>query len=191
MNRFRTHKNRRAISLVELLLVMSASTVVLSLSGVLLHRAMVVQMESRSRMNVERTSLRLANQFRSDVHAAGDVKPDAAHNTAGVFLHLTEGDRAIDYSRENGNVLRVESGGNLPARREVFEFPAAAQLAIEQLNTPARLALTLQLRAPERLPASSDIAIDMNPTQVSLHVEAAVGRDLQLPHSPTNTEVQQ
>lgn len=191
MNCFRTHKNRRAISLVELLLVMSASTVVLSLSGVLLHRAMIVQMQSRSRTNVERTSLRLANQFRSDLHVARDANPDNSRNNSGVFLHLTAGDRVIDYSRECGNVLRVESGGNLPPRREAFEFPAAAQLAIEQLNTPARLALTIELRAPDRPSTSSDIAVDMNPTQVSLHVEATVGRDLRLPHLPANTEAPQ
>ena len=188
MNCLHTHRNRRASALWELLLGMSACTVVLALAGVLLHRGMIVQMQSRSRTNVERTSLRLANNFRSDVHAASDAKPDNAHNNSGVFLHLTVGDRLIDYSRENGNVLRVESGGNLPPRREVFEFPAAARLAIEQLNTPARLAMTIQLRAPDRPPTPSDISIDLNPTQVSLHVEAAVGRDLQLRHPPANTE---
>lgn len=189
MKHLSTNERRRAISILELMLVMSASTVVLSLSGVLLHRAMLVQIQSRSRTHVENTSLRLAHQFRTDVHAAREAKPDNAHGAAGVFLHLAAGDdRTIEYSRENGNVLRLETGGNQPSRREVFEFPPAAQLVIEQLNAPNRLALTIQLRAPEQPSASNDIRLDMNPVPVSLHVEAAIGRDLQLHQPPAITE---
>ncbi|MFO0789680.1 MAG: hypothetical protein U0805_09490 [Pirellulales bacterium] len=188
MTRFHTNNHRRAISLLELLLVMSASAVVLSLSGVLLHRVMLVQIESRSRTNVERTSLRLAGQFRSDVHSARDAKPDNARNESGVFLHLTTiDDRTIDYSRDNDGLVRVESGGDRPSRHEAFEFPPQTQLAIEQ-GDAGSLALTLQLHAREQPLAASDVAIDMNPTPVSLRVEATIGRDLRLQLPPAATE---
>ena len=175
-------KHRRAISLLELLLIMSAAIVVLSLTGVLLHRAMLVQLQSRERANVENTTLRFSEQFRRDVHDSREVTTDKTHNKAGVFFRATTGSsRTIEYTRQDGTILRVESGGDRPVRRESFEFPSTAELHIEQATAPARIVLTIQRRAAESPVASSASPHDTTIVPVSLHLEPLIGRNSQLP----------
>lgn len=59
---------RRGVSLIELLVVMSAATVILTLSTGLIHRIMHAQSKARGLAEIERTTLRLGNRFRRDVH---------------------------------------------------------------------------------------------------------------------------
>jgi len=175
-------KHRRAISLLELLLVMSAAIVVLSLTGVLLHRAMLVQLRSRERAHVENTTLRFSEQFRRDVHDSREAMPDNTHNKAGIFFRATTGSsRTIEYTRQGGTILRVESGGDRPVRRESFEFPSTAELHIEQaVAAPPRIVLTIQRLAAEYSLASRASPLDTTIVPVSLHLEPLIGRNSRL-----------
>jgi hypothetical protein len=172
-------RTRRAVSVLELVVIMSASTVVLTLTGVLLHRAMRIQMQSRAQMDAERTSLRLANQFRRDAHAARAAVALQGDENGGAFLRLEFANgRTVEYSRLAGTVRRLESGGSKPAWREEFLFPAINELRIDQASAPRRLTMTVVAKPVEQpskegKPLAATWAIPL-----SIHAEAILGRDL-------------
>ena len=181
-------KTRRGVSLIELLLIMSACTVVLTLTGVLLHRVMRIQMQSRVHVNVERSSMRLSEQFRRDIHQARAAITGNPDQDGNVFLRLESADdRVIAYSRDKGLVRRLESSSNQPTRREEFEFPAASVLRIEQQSAPQRLALTIILKPVDPAPAESKTLGGANLVPVSLCAEAVVGRDLRFDATPADS----
>jgi hypothetical protein len=169
--------SRRAISLVELLVTMSTCTVFLTLTGVLLQRAMRVQIESRAVARSERTALRLANQFRRDVHDAANITVTDTDVGEAAFLRLElHGGRSVEYSRRESVIQRVESGADKPSWREEFAFPVVGKLTIEQDGSPPRLALTVTATPAE--PQSTGTKPLVRPTTVPLHlhVDASVGQ---------------
>lgn len=182
-------KNRTAMSLLELLVIMSAATVVLTLTGVLMQRAMHEQMLSRARVDAENTALRLADQFRRDVHDARETLLDQSHTQAGDFLKLmgAEG-RAVTYARKNGSVHRRETGGTLPERHEEYSFSPGVELKINRLESPPRLSLTIQFR-PNPASVSREQPVGANRTPLSLHVEPVIGHNARLPAVAASTEV--
>jgi hypothetical protein len=173
-------KHRRAVSMVELLLVLSASTVLLTLTGMLLQRSMRIHMQSRARVNTERTVLRLSTQFRQDVHQARTaVTRDASGKDELLRLELANG-RAAIYSRSEGNVLRLESGGGKPVWREAFVLPASSTLTIDEKNEPPRLILTVSNVVSSNATGDSMQLAGRSFIPVSLHAVAVIGRDLRV-----------
>jgi hypothetical protein len=176
--------------MIELLVIMSACTVLLTLTGVLLHRAMRIQMQSRAHVDAERTSLRLANQFRRDVHrarsaATGNSDPD--ENPFVLRLEFADG-RTAEYSRDGGTVLRLESGGGKPAWREEFVFSAVDEIKIEDEDAPRRLILTMTAKPPAP-PATVDKRLVRTRTvPMSIQAEAVVGRDSRFLAATANQE---
>jgi hypothetical protein len=182
--------SRRAASLIELLVVMSASTVVLTLTSQLLCRVMRIQIESRAHVDVERNSLRLAEQFRRDVHAAQAAATSRDELGNDVFLQLRFPDgRQAEYSRHGRTVLRRVSGSSSQVAREEFVFPATCDVAIQEDGKPPWLTLTItmgpnQARSGDDKPLTRALAIP-----VSLQVEATLGRDLRFAAAPARQEV--
>lgn len=171
-------RTRRGVSLIELLVTMSACTVVLTLTGVLLQRAMRVQIESRAAASAERTALRLATQFRRDVHEAKSVTANASAGGGEVFLRLgLDGGRNVEYSRRENVVQRVESGGDKPTWREDFAFPSVSEMTIKQEESPRRLAITIT--APRTEPLATDAKPLLRPIAIPMyfHVEPIVGQN--------------
>src|SRR5262245_16262682 len=114
-------KTRRGVSLTELMVLMSATTMILSMSAMLLHRAMRVQVDSRAFADAERSAARLSRQFREDVHAATSAVLEKSKLNKDVFvqLKLPVGE-SIEYSRVNGNVRRSVIRSGKVAAREGF-----------------------------------------------------------------------
>ena len=111
--------HRRAASLAELLVIMSACTIILTTSVQLIHRAMHSQSASRVFFDCERSAQRLSQQFRSDVHEAtsGKIKDGAAGLVAVLRLHASRRPdrrislyqrryRAIGHSARQTHVVR-------------------------------------------------------------------------------------
>jgi hypothetical protein len=168
---------RRGISILELLVIMSASTVVLTLSSLLIIRAMRVQMESRAHCDIERNALRLSKQLRSDVHQSHTAETNDEAEKDGVFLRLQWPDgKRVDYSRVGGIVLRLASTNGNQVWREEFAFPAACDLDIRELDTPPRIALTITASA-KVAPSADQPPASTLAVPVSFHVEATLGRD--------------
>jgi hypothetical protein len=181
-------KRRRAASLLELMLIMSACTVLLTSTGVLLHRAMRIQMQSRSLVRAEASATRLAEQFRGDAHAARTVVTQNDRNDTNTFLRMDVGPRTVEYSHVAGAVRRLESGGGRPTWREDFTFPATSKLTIEQVNTPQRLVLTIIAKPPDPFSPEQKPSASTNIVPVAMRVEAVVGADLHLVAAPVASE---
>lgn len=182
-------RSRHAVSLIELLVVMSALTVVLTMTSQLLCRVMRIQIESRAHVDVERSSLRLEEQFRRDVHAAQAAVTSQDELGKDVFLRLRfPSGRQAEYSRQGDTILRRLSGNGSQVAREEFVFPATCDLAIQQDGTPPRLTLTTttgpnEARSGDDKPLNRALAIP-----VSLQVETVLGRDLRFATAPARQE---
>jgi hypothetical protein len=168
---------RHAISLVELLVVMSGCTVILTTSAMLIHRAMRTQSESRSFFDVERSALRLSGKFRDDVHRATAAKA-GDESGDGVFLRLDlPGRQTVEYQQAGGNIERTLSEDGRPRSRDYFAFTPSSELEIREELSPRRLILTIT-SDPHDAPGdgSTQLAKYID-TPVSVRVEASLGRD--------------
>jgi hypothetical protein len=170
-------KSRRGVSLVELLLTMSACTVILTMSAALIHRVMHTQSKMRAFHDTQRSALRLANAFRHDVGRASGAETNATELANDVFLRLQIGeDEIVEYRHTEGNVTREYKQGANPTSHEAFVFPAEIELAVRQ-EPPNRICLTI---APDfEVEATGDgpppsIA---HTTPAHLQVEATLNRN--------------
>jgi len=166
--------NRRAVSLVELLLAMSACTVILTMSAALIHRVMHVQSRSREFQGVERSTMRLAQQFRHDVHNAKDAVVEA-NLGEGRFLRLQlAGEQVVEYRRSEGAVLRILLEAGNARGREEFAFPANIELTVSR--DPPRL-ITLSIDSqPEDTPLEGQSPAGAFDVRVNLQAAAALNR---------------
>jgi hypothetical protein len=181
--------NRRAVSLTELLLVLSSCTLILSTSGVLLQRIMRIESTSRAFTNAERACTRLSRQFRRDVHQAAVAELDKGKLQDGVFLQLQlPGNQSVDYGRERGRVLRTAQKADKVVARDEFIIPPAATLTIKQVQSPDRIILSI---APPRIDAATNTDQQLQSYRtvpVGVQIEAILNRPV---WTPTQTEQQQ
>ena len=135
---------RCGVSLTELMLVLSSCTLILSTSGVLLHRVMRIEIESRTFVDAERACTRLSHQFRNDVHGAVAVDLKKMKLTEGVFLRLQlPENRSVEYAREKGLVRRTAHKGDKVVARDEFPIPPTATITINHLESPNRIFLAI------------------------------------------------
>jgi hypothetical protein len=186
-NQFRRGAVRNGISLVELVVVMSAATVILTISAALLHRVMLAHSAARAFTDVERTSLRLANSFRSDVHQAVSATMFEPSPADGPFLRLElpsdqlssdqlSSGKRLEYRYEQGAILRMALDGERTVAREVFDFRQEINVAAQK-DGPRLLTLSISARPPG---ATSEDGGSLSPAHavpVRLQVEAALHRD--------------
>jgi len=137
-------RSRRGVSLVELLIVLSATTAVIGLSGKLMHQMMHAQSRANAMQQGERSALRLSAQFRGDVHRAREASvAGEAGNMAVTLLGSDAGE--IQYRLEGEAVVRtVADDEKGQTAREVYRFPGAVELSFEPLEGPPRLRLRLE-----------------------------------------------
>jgi hypothetical protein len=154
---------------VELLVVMSACSVILTMSASLIHRAMRTQSESRAFYDAQRSALRLARQFRDDVHHATTASLNRGELGENVVLRLQfAGERTAEYGHADSEVLRNLSRRGGAISREEFAFPSPIKLDVRQEDSPPRIVLTIT--------AERDAAAATRSKEVELHVEASFGR---------------
>jgi len=159
-------KRRRAVSLVELLLAMSACTVILTMSAALLHRGMHAQSKTRAFVDVERNAWRLGTLFRQDVHQASTAQIMDQGDGVVLRLEFAE-DRTIEYRRSEDVITRVVLAGDAVKAREEFSFPAEAELTVRRESQT----IALSIVAP---PGNNAYSVP-----VSIQVVARVSRDRQ------------
>jgi hypothetical protein len=175
----RTTDARRGVSLTELLLLMSACTMILSMCTVLLYRVMRVEIDSRSFVDAERTSARLSRQTRQDIHQATAVEVDGANTANGVFLRIQLPDNEnIAYGRVNGNILRTESHGDKVAGRDEFAFEPSCKLEASEDKAAKRIVLLMTSPPLDEASNKAEQLRSYQSVPVGLHVEASIGRDV-------------
>jgi type II secretory pathway component PulJ len=174
---------RLGVSLVELIVTLTACSAVLTISVALLHRAMHAQSRARSYFDGERSAWRLTQQFRRDAHDALAVETeDGASETSGgssaegelvVRFEMHDGE-SVEYRQSGGRVERTRKIAAQIGARDVFTFSEKTRFSAV-VETPRVVALSIE-PATE---LSSENATPPAPfaTSTILRVEAALGRN--------------
>jgi hypothetical protein len=167
-------KSRRGISLAELLLTMSACTVVLTTSATLIHRALHTQSRTRSFGNSQRSAMRLADSFRRDVHAARSATiGDAAQDGSPLILLEMTGGQSVEYRQDGGRIERLHKAGGGVTAREAFGFPAGSQAKAEQ---PSPQLVRLSIVPPAEVPGPTAEPRSQFDAPLRMQVEARLAR---------------
>lgn len=140
----------RAFSLVELLVAMSATTVLLAVSVDMVHRAMRVHSTTRERGQFQAEALRLSRQLRADAWLAVSAKSIAGELSMQLRDHA--GEVKVVYAHEPARgIVRRESTNSLGSvRTEQYSLPGTVfttsvrdgdgivELVIESVNDVMR-----------------------------------------------------
>jgi len=168
---------RRGISLVELMLTLSACCVILTLSATLLHRAMHAQSKARLFFDGERSALRLSHSFRRDVHdaSAAATGDEAGGDEVLVRLEMAGG-QAVEYRQSGGRVDRTWQAEGRVLAREAFVFTPETRVVVAQ-ESP-RL-ITLSIVPPVDTGTTNGPLLPYT-VPIQLRVEAVLGRNASL-----------
>ena len=180
---------RHAHSLVELLLAMSACTVILTMSAALIHRVLFVHSKTQAIIGGERAALRLSEHFRRDVHAAESAEKGDMNGAGGVVLRLklAEG-QSIEYRRAEGTVLRVLLEGEAVRGREEFDFPGEIELTIRD-ESPGLVTLSVTSPPPHSPKQAGQQVTAPSPGPLCLEATARLNRNSDIAETPEETEL--
>lgn len=113
---------RRGISLIELLAAMTAASVVMATAVGLVHRSFSLESRSRQVLGDERTAVRLARQFRADVHAAVGVRGAAGQAADAVIVVIDAADGSVTYRHTATGLGRLVEQAAGEVSREEYRF---------------------------------------------------------------------
>lgn len=157
---------RRGLSLVELVVVMSACAVLLTLCAAFLQRAFLAQMRSRTAAQMQLTLFRLDQSFRADVHTALTAETDPEQLLPGVLLRLENAkNEVIEYRWQENSLERVQLAAGGVQARDTFSFPRAID---PQASQPEPRLVVLSIE--------TDDALDVDSPPVQALIEAALPR---------------
>jgi prepilin-type N-terminal cleavage/methylation domain-containing protein len=138
---------RRGYSLIELVVVMTIATVIVGLAAAMLHLLLRTERNGRQQMHRSAALARLADQFRTDVHAAArQPVPDDANPSCWTFE--MEAGRNVQYRAQAGQIERVETLGGQIERRESYALPPDATVLIATPVNSKLAVATLIVREP-------------------------------------------
>lgn len=123
-------------TLVELMVAIAASGALMTLSVGLIQRAVQVRSDAQLHEQVQRSGMRLARQFRHDVHHATQAVVDEG-NLVLEFSSTTR--RPARYSAANGIVTREQARSDGRTHREVFQFGPEAGVRFARVDDPRRV----------------------------------------------------
>ena len=174
--------SRSAYTLVEMLVAITGTSVALSLTGALIQRSMRTQAETRHFMDVERAAVRLADQFRRDVHAAERVERGNVGETAeGLLLHVVGADgETVDYRRSGGKIVRVRQGAGGPTAREEYRLCGTMHAKIRTQDEPPSATLTIESPLPTPRDEPAKLRPGIREAYVNLEATAVIGRNARL-----------
>jgi hypothetical protein len=187
--RLQLYKTRRAVSLTELMILMSATTMILSMSAMLLQRAMRVQMDSRAFADTERSAARLSRQFREDAHGATSAVLEKSKLNKDVFVQLQlPASKSIEYSRVNGNVRRSIMRDSKVAAREEFAFQPSCKLEVREEGSPNRIILTMMSAPLDPASSKEEQIQSYRAAPLGLQVEAVLNRGASVSNSSSRAQ---
>lgn len=157
---------------------MSSCTIILTMSAMLLHRMMRVQIDTRAFVDIERSSSRLGQQFRQDVHQATAAVLGDSKLKENVFLRLQlPQETSIEYSRRDGAISRNVSHSGKITSRDEFGFEQLDKVAVAESDSPKRVILTITNPLPEPIADKREQLKSLKSVPVSLQVEAVMNRE--------------
>ena len=112
---------RRGMSLVEVMVLMTAVATMLGICVMVLGLTMRLEADGRASIERAETISRLASRFRSDVHEARTIAMD------GRVLRLgPSGGKVVEYRPDDARVTRVLVRAGKEDARETYRIPQAA-----------------------------------------------------------------
>ena len=131
MNLSTVSQRRTAASLLELLAAMSAASIVTAAAAGLVHKSFSLESRSRSTVAEERTALRLARQFRADIHTglSATCSADPAEETTTEIVMIAGPAGSVVYRREETGLVRIETAVAGGLTREDFVFSPSVSWA--------------------------------------------------------------
>jgi hypothetical protein len=162
---------------VELITALGGVTMLLSLTAVLLTRAMQSQAETRRYFDAQRHAIALSKQFRDDVHRATAAELDQSKLNDGELIRFTQAEsRAVTYCHSDHGIARVIAADGKPAGREDYDLGGAIKAAVIQEGTPSRVVFSIV--APDEKPLlPNEPAARIREKPALLEVEATLGVD--------------
>lgn len=167
-------RTRAGFTLIEMVLVIGATSIILGLCAGTLHALLGVHRSSREHLADATTVGRLALQFRRDARAATGAKVigDAGPAAKGLELTLPDGE-TIAYRADEGGLIRAESRPDEDGRRDQFFLPRRGATGFEVADDRGASLAVLILTRPAGGTRIGEHIRD-------LRIEGHVGRDEQL-----------
>lgn len=144
---------RRGFTLIELIVVIMASTLMLGLCVGLIHILVKLDRAGHVQLNQHASLARLARAFRGDVRAAIAVDPAAPSAGPGQRLVLKRpDDRAVEYRIEANALIRTERDGDKVRNQDAFPIPRrdAARIDVRSLETQTVVGLSFEARSDKK-----------------------------------------
>ena len=165
---------RRGIMLLEMGVAMTAAAVLLYGAVFIFTSFQRIDRTARERVQLTRELVRMAEQFRADVHAAREIEETGDIPSAGTKpLVRLSGDKMahVEYTvGENGQLVRIAYEAGKIVDRDVFDIGAGAKFSIGVRRERASLATLVVTNSPE---ASGEV----NPPSVQRRISAPLARD--------------
>ncbi len=120
---------RRGYALIEVVLVVTITTVMLGLCAGMIHLLMKLDRSGRSTANEAADLARLARDFRADAHASAPVDPSSRSDEK-LTLTLDQG-RSVEYLVRPADMLRTLREGTKVRRYETYRTPARSRVRME------------------------------------------------------------
>ena len=158
---------RRGITLVELMVVVTMSGVIFSAAAVCLHSMYRADQRVRQETLHRSAVSRLARQFRTDAHravAARQLDDNPADAQGLVFAGPSK--RTIEYRVQDSEILRTVKDGEQVRHRDAFRLERGARVAWQIDDGPKPMAAVQIVRASPGGAASNGLQD---------RIEAAVG----------------
>lgn len=162
---------RHGISLIELLVTMSACTVILTMSAMLIHRIMHVQSRSQKFLHVERHAFRLSQSLRADGQRPAKLSTPPLPLAANALLRWEPlHGQAIEYRATAGNIQRVVLEGERVVAREDFVFPASTQFSATIENERLLVVKSAPAEQPNDVLKQQELPLYRTPLRLQIEV---------------------
>lgn len=167
----------RGSSLVETLTAIAIAGAIFSITATLFYTLLTGRGDGRQALEQRVSDVRLADDFRRDVHASGTAQ---ATNLADVpRLVLTQADgRTVEYHYEQGQLIRHEKLADKPLRQETYRLTGVSgvRFEVEQAAEASLVRLAwIEISAPSGMASAGTSA------ERPHELLALVGRDVVAP----------
>ena len=156
-------KRRSAFTLAELVVVMTAGSVLLTLAIGTVHRSLSIHRQGEQRDRDLATAARLSREFRRDLRQAAGAVLDAGKLTLSPVSGAREA--PITYEVVEHRLVRRQRRGEGLERREVYEFDATAGITLASLPESGQIQLLITTQTP----------LKQHPSRLLLRVAATPG----------------
>lgn len=175
----RAKPKRRGITLIEMLVLITATTTALGLCATTIQLLLRLKADAQSRYSATVSLDRLARQLRSDAHAASLARLETAQGGKTASLYLELGPKhAVVYEPRKSAVGRLETEDGRITHRESFALLHPGEVEFETRHEAGNLFVVVVIR-------KRDAKLGTH-TPLSLEVVARVGKERPQPLKDSN-----